>query len=220
MCITPGMISEHIVCLSPLVKSIPVLQLSHAEQCSLQKHLRKSYTMPLEVDTSIVAAAFNAAIPKTEADGERESGAVSMALEQDSDSGKGTQRSESSAASPVTCSSKSEIRKLKRKSKSLSSESSEPLTEDSGLQTNKTAKKLHLKLGKDSRSSDSNKSKEDQPQAKKKQLAMGVLSSPRKKSQYLGKAKKTDDRNVNNHCPKSIRVIGGERKMSARKDSC
>lgn len=69
----------------------------------------------------------------------------SGALEQDSDSGKGTQRSESSVASPISCASKSEMRKLKRKSKSLSSDSSEPLTEDSGVQDNKTAKK-HLKL--------------------------------------------------------------------------
>lgn len=69
-----------------------------------------------------------------------------MALEQDSDSGKGTQRSESSVASPVSCTAPSIVRKLKRKSKSMSSES-EPATDDSGLQT-KTAKK-HLKSTKE-----------------------------------------------------------------------
>lgn len=211
----------------PLIKSIPIRQLCHSEQCALQKHLMRSYTMPLEVDTSLVAAAF--AGPQVEmtpvvVESAPESSA-SVAMEQDSDSGKGTQRSESSAASPVSCSSKSEVRKLKRKSKSLSSES----TDDSGLQT-KTAKK-HLKVPVKGNSTKPEKKvtpqgkqqEEEQQKEKKikikKQLAKGILSlQNKKKSQYL-KTKRSDSQGIR-HCPKSNRLVAGDRKKGAKREKC
>lgn len=169
--------------------------------------------MPLEVDTFLSMDAFRMDVDiKVEEEATSSSSckvdsgpesvvSSSVAMEQDSDSGKGTQRSESSAASPVSC--KSDVRKMKRKSKSLCSETSEPTTDDSGLPP-KTAKKLVkdtsgegektvvVKKKKKQQSVINKKAEKPQQQSTKEAVA-------RKKSQYSKSNKKTDS---NNHCPK------------------
>lgn len=212
VCVTPGKFSEHLVSVVPLIKRIPIRQLSHCEQCALQKHLRRSYTVPLEVDTFLSMDAFRMDVDiKVEEEATSSSSSKvdsgpesvvssSVAMEQDSDSGKGTQRSESSAASPVSC--KSDVRKMKRKSKSLCSETSEPTTDDSGLPP-KTAKKLVKDTSGEGDKTEVVKKKKKQSvinkKAEKPQQQSTKEAVARKKSQYSKSNKKTDS---NNHCPK------------------
>lgn len=133
------------------MKSIPIRQLSCVEQIALNKHLRRSYTKQLDVENFLP---FDFAMNRQKDEDEKKiklENSATTPMEDDlaSDSGKGTQRSGSSASVQTTGSSssslmssscKSEERKMKRKSKSSSSESSTN-TEDSGVA--KTAKK-HL----------------------------------------------------------------------------
>lgn len=191
ICVSPGRISEHVVSIAPLLKRVPIRSLSNAEQCGLQKHLRRSYTKPLEVDTfqwPFFGGDSGTGIKeegKTRAElpEKQEQGMVSM--EQDSevnsDSGKGTAVS---AASPVQ-----EVRRMKRKSKSFSPpELEQTETEDSGIQK-ETANK-HLKLV---NSSFSNRGKEGEAAEK----TDGVVEKKQKKA--IKKQKNSSSSNNSNN---------------------
>lgn len=150
------------VSIAPLLKRVPIRSLSNAEQCALQKHLRRSYTLPLvpePVDPFWTASLFDVKVGesvmkelKSEEDDGEEVDKSRGTSPQDqcnnepdevaSDSGKGT-----AVSSPVSCATKSgEVRRLKRKSKSLVSESeqSQATSEDSGVVPNRKTAKKHL----------------------------------------------------------------------------
>lgn len=193
ICVSPGRISEHVVSIAPLLKRVPIRSLSNAEQCGLQKHLRRSYTKPLEVDpfqwpffvgdsgTAAKEEKKSVGLPEIVAQ-KQEHGMVSM--EQDSevnsDSGKGTAVS---AASPVQ-----EVRR-KRKSKSFSPpELEQTETEDSGIQQKETVNK-HLKLVKSSYSrveGDVLEKKKKKKTEMKKQKSSSSCKESSKPSKKLG----------------------------------